>query len=229
MNPEAVDLENMNVTLMTLRDQAILFVPRIVTGLVIFIVFWLVSRVLRRVIRRIGKDTELPEEVCSLASDVTGIIIVGLGLITALGTVGIDVGGMIAGLGLTGFALAFALQDIVSSTLAGILLLMYRPFSVNHRIKVGSNEGIVSDINLRYTRLDNEGNAILIPNSSLFKEAIIVYDDAENPRPVKVTSTDGGGLSAPDGPTMPAATLKPPAPEDIGEPALDASDMEAAQ
>src|SRR5690606_13871416 len=119
------------------------------------------------------------------------------------------IGAMIAGLGLTGFALAFALQDIIASTLAGILLLMYRPFSVQDRIKVGSNEGIVSNINLRYTRLQNEGNAILIPNSTLFKEAIIVFDDAENPRPVKITgedSADGASGAA----MMPEPRLKPP-------------------
>lgn len=209
MNNENANLANLDNMLVDLREQAILFLPRLAVAIVIFLIFWVISKLVRRIIDRIGKETELPEEVASLMADVIGIVILGFGIITSLGTIGIDIGAMIAGLGLTGFALAFALQDIIASTLAGILLLMYRPFSVQDRIKVGSNEGIVSNINLRYTRLQNEGNAILIPNSTLFKEAIIVFDDAENPRPVKITgedSADGASGAA----MMPEPRLKPP-------------------
>lgn len=220
MDPQAVDVNSLGTTLVTLRDQAILFLPRLVIGLIIFIIFWVISRVLRRVIRRIGKETEVPEEVCSLAADVVGLTAVGFGTITALGTMGIDVGAMIAGLGLTGFALAFALQDIVSSTLAGILLLVFRPFSVGHLIRVGGNEGKVSDINLRYTKLDNDGNAILIPNSTLFKEAIIVYGDAENPHPIKLIS------DAKTGDSKPASGSPTPSLPQVAEPKLDGSAAE---
>ena len=213
MDTQALDFRDIGGTLITLRDQVILFLPTLLTGVVIFIVFWVISRILRAMIRRIGKNTQMPQEVTSLAADVVGVTALGLGIITALGTIGINVGAMIAGLGLTGFALAFALQDIVSSTLAGIMLLMFRPFSVGNRIKVGANEGIDSDINLRYTRLNNEGNAILIPNSTLFKEAIIVYDDAENPHPVKLTGQDTPAASAPAGPGVAEPKLEPP-PED---------------
>lgn len=207
-----MDTENVTVTLSTLRDNAILFIPTLVTGLILFIIFYIISKVVRRVIRRVGESSSLPSEVCSLIADIVGVAIVGFGLITALGTVGIDIGAMIAGLGLTGFALAFALQDIVSSTLAGIMLLMYRPFSVNDRIKVGGNEGVVTDINLRYTRLNNEGNAILLPNSTLFKEAIIVFDDAENPHPIRLTTEakPGDATPAPVVPPEPKLSAPPP-------------------
>jgi small-conductance mechanosensitive channel len=208
MDPQAVDVNNLGATLTALRDQAILFLPRLAIGMVIFFIFWVVNRILRRLIQRIGKSTELPEEVCSLAADVVGLTAIGFGIITALGTMGINVGAMIAGLGLTGFALAFALQDIVSSTLAGILLLVFRPFSVGHLIRVSGNEGIVSDINLRYTRLNNDGNTILIPNSTLFKEAIIVYGDSENPHPVKLI-----GEKSADDSKAPASTVPPRLPQ----------------
>lgn len=212
MDNQPVNITDLDTLVVTLRDQVFLFLPRLAIGIVIFLVFWLGNRIIRRIIQRIGKETELPEEVISLLADVIGIAILGFGAITALGTVGIDIGAMIAGLGLTGFALAFALQDIIASTLAGILLLMYRPFSVQDRIKVGSHEGVVTKINLRYTHLHNEGNAILIPNSTLFKEAIIVYDDAENPRPVKLTepATSSESTAAPD---VPEPKLEPPPPD----------------
>jgi small conductance mechanosensitive channel len=95
-----------------------------------------------------------------------------LGSVTALGTVGINVSALVAGLGLTGFALGFGLKDILSNLVSGILILLYRPFSIHDRISVGGMEGIVTDIDLRYTRLEKEGKAFLIPNSMLITNTI---------------------------------------------------------
>lgn len=53
-----------------------------------------------------------------------------LGLVTALGTAGVNVSALVTSLGLVGFALGFALKDALSNIISGILLLLYRPFSV---------------------------------------------------------------------------------------------------
>ncbi len=97
-----------------------------------------------------------------------------LGLITALGTLGVDVSAMVAGLGLTGFALGFALKDILSNLISGILILLYEPFKLNDFIVVDKYEGKVMDINLRYTTISQEGNDVLVPNSFLFSKPILV-------------------------------------------------------
>ena len=96
------------------------------------------------------------------------------GFVTALGTLGIDVSALVAGLGLMGFALGFALKDIISNLLSGVLILLYRPFEKGNRIKISSYEGIVVSIDLRYTELDCEGKKVLIPNSKLFADPITV-------------------------------------------------------
>jgi small-conductance mechanosensitive channel len=80
----------------------------------------------------------------------------------------------VAGLGLTGFALGFALKDTISNLLSGILILLYQPFKIGNTIKVSGYEGDVVSIDLRYTELNSEGNKILIPNSKLFTDPIIV-------------------------------------------------------
>ncbi len=59
-----------------------------------------------------------------------------IGVISALGTLGVDVTAMVTGLGLTGFAVGFALKDIISNSLAGILILIYKPFQRHDRIMV---------------------------------------------------------------------------------------------
>lgn len=56
---------------------------------------------------------------------------------------------------------------------AGVLLLIYRPFGINDRINISNQEGIVVNIDLRYTMLDNDTTRILIPNSVLFTNPIV--------------------------------------------------------
>jgi small-conductance mechanosensitive channel len=87
-----------------------------------------------------------------------------------------DVSALVAGLGLTGFALGFACRDILSNLLAGTLILIYRPFQRNDRIAVLGFEGIVIEIGLRYTALQAEDKKILIPNSNLFTNPVTVLE-----------------------------------------------------
>jgi small-conductance mechanosensitive channel len=96
------------------------------------------------------------------------------GAVTALGTMGIDISALVAGLGLTGFALGFALRDALSNFLAGILLLVYQPFERGDRVTVAGQTGTVIDIDLRYMTLQSEGTRILVPNSTAFNNVVVV-------------------------------------------------------
>lgn len=97
-----------------------------------------------------------------------------LGLITIFGTLGVDITALVAGLGLTGFALGFALKDSISNMLAGVLILLYRPFNIGDMIKISGFEGKVMTIDLRYTVISSENNKVYIPNSKLFTEPLTV-------------------------------------------------------
>ena len=50
---------------------------------------------------------------------------------------------MIAGLGITGFALGFAMKDIFSNLISGILILIYKPFNINDNITIDKYSGTV--------------------------------------------------------------------------------------
>ena len=97
-----------------------------------------------------------------------------LGALTALGVLGVNITALVAGLGLTGFAVGFALKDIISNLLAGMLIILYSPFRIGDTIKVGAFEGRVIEVNLRYTVVEREGEKILIPNSTMFTNIITV-------------------------------------------------------
>ncbi len=93
----------------------------------------------------------------------------------ALGTFGINISALVAGLGLTGFALRFALKDVVSNLIAGSIILLHRPFKINDRIIVVGHEGKVIKIDLRYTTLKTKDHLSLIPNGMVLNKPVMVH------------------------------------------------------
>ena len=148
--------------------------PKIGAALLLLFVFWLASRMVRKVIFAAGEKGEVDDHVVRLMAMTARVGLLIAGLITALGTLGVDVSALVAGLGLTGFALGFAVKDTISNILAGVLLLVYRPFSKQDFVEVKGMEGEVTGIDLRYTTLENEGQTILLPNSLLFTNPITI-------------------------------------------------------
>ena len=103
----------------------------------------------------------------------------GLIALSASATLGLDIRAFITGLGVTGFALSFAIKDALSNSIAGILLILYRPFTKGQEIKIELNtkstlQGTVNKTDLRYTTLENDTEQILIPNAILFTNAVTV-------------------------------------------------------
>ncbi|HEV8676006.1 MAG TPA: mechanosensitive ion channel domain-containing protein [Methylomirabilota bacterium] len=167
-----------------LVSAAVLYAPRFALSLLAFLSFWLVAAVLHAVIGRLGRRALVGADVLTLIQRVTKVGLLVVGLVTALGTLGLDVSALVAGLGLTGFALGFALKDVLSNLLAGVLILIYRPFHRHDRVMVAGFEGTIADIDLRYTTLEAEDRRILIPNATLFTNAISVLHPTPATGPV---------------------------------------------
>ena len=148
--------------------------PHIFRGVLVFALFWLVAAVGRRVIARAAPRVRADTGVVLLLSRVYYYGILIFGLVTALNATGLDVSTLVAGLGLTGFALGFALKDVLSNLLSGIMLLLYRPFNLGDRIRMGEYEGIIRTIRMRDTVIEHEdGRVIIIPNTKLITEVVV--------------------------------------------------------
>lgn len=156
-------------------NQLLIFVPRLLMGILIFLAFWLTSVGLQQLLSRVGGQRHVSPDVLSLLVQTARTALLIFGGVTALGTIGINVSALVAGLGLTGFALGFAFRDILSNVLAGVLILIYRPFHRGDRIAVMGFEGVVIDIGLRYTVLQAPDRKILIPNANLFTNPVTVF------------------------------------------------------
>ena len=163
------------------------FLPWLAAGVGIFLAFWLLAVILRGVVSRLAAARGVDRSLGRLLAKGVYLTLLVTGLIVGLETAGIDMTAAIAGLGLTGFALGFALKDIVSNLIAGVLIILYKPFDEGDTVKCGGFEGVVKRIDLRYTFMENEGDDIFLPNSKLFTDPIVVKGGTSSPdmRPEK--------------------------------------------
>ena len=153
------------------------YTPNIVLGIVIFISFWFFSKITQYGIKKILIRANPETNVSNVISSIIKNLIVIVGFITALGTIGINVSAIVAGLGLTGFAFGFAFKDMLSSFISGIMIFIYQPFKLGDTITVDGKKGEVVDINLRYVTLDGENSKMLIPNSLLVSKSLEVQEN----------------------------------------------------
>ncbi|HVA50447.1 MAG TPA: mechanosensitive ion channel domain-containing protein [Pirellulales bacterium] len=151
--------------------------PDIGVSIVILAVFWLAGVFFERFIRRLGTRAKVHPDILGLLAWSGKATVLSFGVVTACGTMGIDVGALVAGVGLTGFALGFALKDVISNWLSGVLILVYEPFRRGDYVSIANTpglEGTVVAIDFRYTSLEKDGKIVLVPNANLFTKEIIV-------------------------------------------------------
>lgn len=160
-----------------LLDEASLWIPKIISVVVIFILFYILSKIIKKVITSAATRLKLDASLTLFFARTSRITIIVFGLVTALGTLGINVSALVAGLGLTGFALGFALKDTISNLISGVFILLHRPFNIGNSIKIAGYEGTVVRIDMRYTELEFDGDKILIPNSKIFTDPITVMHE----------------------------------------------------
>ena len=154
--------------------QAVAWAPTIGVAIGLLVFFAVLARVAHFAVLRVVRRRRAHLALGELLASVAHVSLNALGVITALGTLGVNITGIVAGLGLTGFALGFALKDSIANLLAGVMILLYRPFEVGDRIDVSGLSGIVVHVDLRYTELDNEKERVLVPNSKMLTDPIRV-------------------------------------------------------
>jgi small conductance mechanosensitive channel len=158
----------------TLAAGFIARLPLLAIALVVLVVGLLLVRVVigwtERGLRRAKADVAVQRLVANLLR----VLLIVVVFLFALSLVGVQVGAALAGLGLAGLALAFALQNILENFVAGILILIRKPFRPGDQIQTNDFAGTVEDIDLRVTRLrDFDDELVLIPNATVFTEPII--------------------------------------------------------
>jgi len=104
----------------------------------------------------------------TLAESVVRVVVWGFAILTALGTIGVNLGPLIAGAGVLGVAVGFGAQGIVRDFLSGVIMLVEDQYGVGDVIDTGMASGVVEEVSLRTTRLrDVNGVVWHIPNGAI--------------------------------------------------------------
>lgn len=129
--------------------------------------------VLSKIISTALKE-KLHQDIINTLRSLFRIVIGGLAVISILGSLGINVTGLIAGASIFALAVGFAAQTIISNLISGLFLISERVITVGDVIQVENFMGRVVAIGFRTTQLHTiDHNIITIPNSTLTSSSII--------------------------------------------------------
>ncbi len=154
-----------------LRSNGAALVFQFLTFLLILVAFWFVARLGRGAVRRGLDRSKL--NISTLAREffikMTGRLIMLLGFIIAIAQLGVEVAPLLAGLGIAGFVVGFALQDTLSNFASGLMILVYRPFDIGDVVEAGGVTGKVNQMNLVSTMVLTFDNQLLVvPNKQIW-------------------------------------------------------------
>jgi small conductance mechanosensitive channel len=96
-----------------------------------------------------------------------------VGLLIALSQLGVSIEHLLAGVGIAGFVIGFALQDVLSNFASGMMILIYRPYDVGDMVEVGGVFGKVSSMSLVSSTIHTIDNqTLIIPNNKIWGDVI---------------------------------------------------------
>jgi small conductance mechanosensitive channel len=148
---------------------------KVLAFVVILIAFRALSQLVKRVVSSalISSGAEFSTLLKDVLISVSGASVMMLGILVALSQVGISLGPALAGLGVAGFIVGFALQDTLGNFAAGGMILFYRPYDVDDFVEVAGTIGLVKKMTLVSTTINTFDNqTLIIPNSKIWGDVI---------------------------------------------------------
>jgi len=113
------------------------------------------------------ENNSIKNEMINVSIKIINFLILIIGILIVLYFAGVNLTAVLSGLGIGGFAVAFAAKDTISNFFGTLSILFSNVFSQGDWIIVGKNEGVVVEIGLRVTTLRTFDNALIsIPNGN---------------------------------------------------------------
>ncbi len=156
---------------------------RIVGALIIILVGLSLAKLLRKTLMRVLTTRKLDPTVIYFSDSCVQVLLYGVVLIAAFHRLGVETTSLVAMLGAAGLAIGLALRQQLSNVASGLLIIIFRPFSVGNYIEGGGSAGTVEKIELMTTEvLTPENVTVIIPNSKLTADKVINYSRQDTRR-----------------------------------------------
>jgi len=172
-----IRIDNAWRQLQAIANSIITMLPNFLLGILFFALFFGAGRYVAKLVRSLADRAGQGASVGLLLGRAAHYVIVVVGLLVAMSIIfpSFKAGDLIQVLGIGGVAIGFAFKDIFQNFLAGVIILISRPFRIGDKIVVKGFEGTVEDIQTRATMLRTfDHRRIVIPNTVLFTEVVTV-------------------------------------------------------
>jgi len=154
-------------------DSVLENLPSLLGALLVMLFTWLVALAVRHAAMIWAERTEGDRNTEVLIGRLCYGVVWMIGAIIALGVLGLNFAALLGTLGLTGVAIGFSLQDVLSNYISGVILLAARPFRIGDQVVINEYEGTITQIQLRATTMQTyDGRLVYIPNQEVFQASI---------------------------------------------------------
>ena len=158
-----------------LEQRGPMLVGRIARFFGVLVIFWLLGRGTHRLMSRLVESSgeQMSQLARRIVVETASRIVMGVGFFIALSQIGVNVTALLAGLGIVGFIIGFALQETLGNFAAGAMILFYNPFDVGDVIEAAGVTGTVDHMNLVSTTiLTFDNQTLIVPNSRIWGNVI---------------------------------------------------------
>jgi small-conductance mechanosensitive channel len=172
----------LNIPLLTLGGTQITLWTVLYFIILVVLLFYAARKIRALLVDRLLTRTHLDLGARQAVGAITRYVVLLLGLLIILQTVGINLTTLNVLAGAVGIGIGFGLQNVASNFISGLIILFERPIKVGDRIEVGRVEGQVIEVGARSTKvLTNDNITIIVPNSKFITEEVVnwVYRDGK--------------------------------------------------
>ncbi|WP_418896004.1 mechanosensitive ion channel family protein [Shewanella psychromarinicola] len=162
-----------------IKDQTINNGPSLTFKIVVFLFILFVASLVAKIVTKIIAKTVRASKLqfSQLLQDffisLSSKVVFAVGLLIALSQLGFELGPLLAGFGIAGVIIGFALQDTLSNFASGMMILIYRPFDVGDLINAANVTGRVSHMSLVSTTIKTLDNQrLIVPNNKIWGDTI---------------------------------------------------------
>ncbi len=176
--------EMLNVAKQWLAANGTAFLVNIVVSVIILVIGSMVIRLIGKAVERtLVANKHINSLMEKFLTNVVNKVCWLLLLMVVAQRVGIDIGPLIAGLGVTGFILGFAFQESLSNLAAGMMIGINEPFKVGDYVQAGGVNGSIMDLNMMATTLSTPDNKkVVVPNKLIWGSAITNFSALDKRR-----------------------------------------------
>lgn len=152
------------------------YIPKGIFSLIILVIGWFLIKIIKNILVKYLYKSKIDKSLKGFIQNMVGTLLWIILIAIILVGLGVNLSALLAGLGVAGFIVGFALQDTLGNLAAGVFILFHKPFGVDDWVNVNGVSGSVEKIGIAACTLKSaDGVKITMPNSKVWGNTIQNY------------------------------------------------------